>query len=474
MVRARAEEFGDPEPPEEWSRDCESKTVRVEVYQGGDEWIEIPTTDVKVNVTKGESADIQRTAVVKYPYTWAGQDVKYYIGSYTEDIVSEYQWARVAHKFGGAELSDPSWHYTHLGWIGATGRSEENSRVGKFYIFDAAEILTSLYVSETFNQKSLRDVLDVVSEYAADSTAIPLADDFQVYLPDFEDGLTVQTEAGSTFSSTGSGFGIGSVTESTQSATESGATFELPTKEFTKNRHSISDVLDWATEQTNGRYFFEIDESDPSQLVFKFDAGSPTRRHFPQQEVAELTEEWGEENGTVHVIENTALNEMEPMNAVTAIGAKSLDIPEYDAQYRVEILQGSTPESEVYPYATVRHEPLYQAAGERQLGDTIEVDTTKVDATERAATKELTDRLSEVSEGEILLYGFPFALPGDRITAYETCPNVFEQTVEPVSYEVEEVIHTDPSDDFFKTHVRVSIWANEQHIDVVSSGHSEL
>lgn len=459
-------------PPPKWSCQAPDKGVRVEVRLSDNEWIEIPTTDVETHLRKGQAADVQRTAKVEYPYEWDGESVNQVIEAYQEDIESEMQWARVQYNLDG------DWYTVHLGWVGGTGGTQ-NEAVGKFYIYDAAEIFTYLYVSHTFNNPSVSKVVRAIYDYADGSTSIPLSGSPMVIPQNaVEDNMGDLRDEGGDIRLVRDMQGEGSMgrvtgfveEEDTFSVGTLDVAFDLGTKQFQRNRHTIKDVIEWLKSKTVGRFYFEV-APDNESLTMVFDGGDISRRVFQQREAMEDTDL--RTTGIVDIIENTALNEMRPVNTITAVGAKSSGVIGDLKGDILDILEGSSPEAEEFPYAKVRHEPLYRAAGEHELGESFESDATTLGQAEQAATQKLVDQLNETTEGNIEMYGYPVIMPHDRIVAYETCPTIYEDTGFPVSYEVDEVIHKKNAESVYKTMVRISIWANETNIETVERGHAE-
>lgn len=181
--------------PPEWQCASENKRVAVEVLsrevesfdtfsgEGAEpqniteNWIEIPTTSVEQWVEKGDAAAIQRTAKVEFPLEWGTDDgtVEHNSPRRLVDSAAESQ----GEPFGFARIwfqnAEGEWILTHLGWIGGVGPTG-NGTTGKFWIYDFAELLSSVPIGVTFDNPTLRQAMEQIARITNDNTPIPVGE----------------------------------------------------------------------------------------------------------------------------------------------------------------------------------------------------------------------------------------------------------------------------------------------------------
>lgn len=492
------------------------------------DWIEIPTSSVEQWVEKGEASEIQRTAKVEFPTEWGTNtsDVRHnsprrLVAETTAESDDPYLHGRV-----WMQDRDGDWIIEHHGWIGGVGQTGNASK-SKLWIYDFAELLSGVPVGETFTGTSVGQALELVGNLTNDTTPIPMSD-VVVIPPETEEEFAQLADelelTGDVFFSSipeedfiGGGPGdeqtrtalaYYSVPESNggpidvdpnsaQNLPEpDGTTFvfqEAPqggrvaptgatAESFEANRDTLVDVYKWFESSSGSTLHFE---PTPNSVVLVADV-VPSRRIFAQREVIDQQSDLdvGDDNAvftgdayTAHqattVLENDALYELKPLNTLYLRG----DTPSgllHDTKKSIEdgldkALKGSYQAPSVkFPSVKVKAPELLDAAeGVELSGSVVESNATELDEAKREAKRELASRLEESSEGAIVLAGVPRLRPYDRVDAFEVCQGDIEYEQQPVRYEVESVKHVKTADDIFKTRIKVSIWANDETIEVV-------
>jgi hypothetical protein len=455
----------------------------------GYSWIEIPTTDVTLHEERGEAARIQRTAEVHFPTEW-GDNGENIITNSPRRLVEMFE-PTDAQPFMFARIwfrrdDEHPWILKHFGWIGGVGSATDLK--SKFWVYDVAELLSGVPITESFNHPTLRQTVERISRLTNDKTPIPLsqvvlmkpeteaewetlAENFREIqsVPDLPEDHQLYSLAETKFGATPKQVGDNFTAVTIDTGIDVPVA-NLDTTTFQANEHVLLDIYDWVEKRSGLKFHFEpLEES----VALVADV-QRSRRVFKQDSVAQQElEEEGETryHETVTVIHNNALYEMNPTNTLHLRGdvAEGLLDPLVDqVEDTVYGFFGQSPPAEKFPVVKVQVPALVQAANGTELSPQVyESDATSLDTAEQEAIQELQAILEQPSEGEIRLEGVPRILPNDKLVAFEVCGDhvEFEQT--PVEYEVESVEHTCPSTERYKTEVTVSIWANEKNIETV-------
>lgn len=513
--------------PQKWQCESDSKAVAVEVRvpnersDTGYTWIEIPTQNVEQWIEKGDSAQIQRTAKVEFPTVW-GRDDKTVVHNSPRKLIEQFD-STDSSPFMVARIW---WGYEdrvlqHFGWVGGVGSTGDNG-ISKFWVYDFAELLSGVPIGETFNDPTVKDALDKIAALVNGNTPTPVSDttivapntaeEFDILAQD----ISVTGDLGELVGPILSRIGvpqerpIGVLGEDTSLAPTNGVVgfptiveyyvdqiagegsdvepptdniydsltidtqglfeiFNIDNKSFVANRDTILDVWRWFEDKTNAKLHFE---PLPNSVLLVADI-VPTRHRFASQNVIEYQQDQDDEyavNAATIVTENNALYEMKPLNTLHLKGATPggyLDEAQDYIEGAIGLVAGPPP-AEKYPSVTVQQPQLLDAAeGVRLSPEMVESDAETLDSAIREAKRKLSDKISEASEGTIDLLGTPTIMPYDRLDAFEVCNDIVQYGQEPVTYEVESIKHTASADDVYRTNATVSIWANEQNIEVV-------
>lgn len=498
--------------PDSWSCETDGKGVRVEVKLG-DNWIEIPTTEVETWVAKGQAAAVQRSAKIRFPTEWDGEPVRDLLETFQPDSDENgLMQARIQY-----QQENGTWVYVHNGWVNGLGQSSDVG-ISKFWVRDFAELLGGVPVTGTFNHPSVAEALEKINRLTGTRSTVPVTDDPLLIPPeaeeefaqlvdgDFENvhyffrnsetpyvvnhqdfldlgiGTTAVEDTGEEgvlggpllrapedqqpipASQRGGDFGA-TIIETGQNIPVAG----LDTRAFRRNHDTLRDLYSWFEKKTQCKLHFEP-TSDGEGVRLVADV-VPDRRRFVQREVIDDGQGPDTMHQPVDVIDNEALLEIQPINTLHLrgqVGGGLLD----DAQDLIgdvlSNLTGSTPPSDKFPVVKVQDPALVDAAGGAELApETVESDATDLDTAEQEAKKRLAEELEGFSQGEVMLFGTPMMMPFDRLDAFETCGRFVEFQQPAITYEIEEVKHVKKADDVYRTRVLVSVWANEQTIETV-------
>jgi hypothetical protein len=246
-------------------------------------WIRIPVTGVEQWINKDGPADITRTAKVHFPYEWGNHTILQYINGFNSqnnlaDQADPYDECRIF--FYDHDIDQ--WVQAHYGYVGGIGPAAESTGVGKFWVYDPADLMKGIQVSKSFTEPSIASVIDFALRGIDDQGDIVGLERRSVF-----DGLIGHTILGESNipqakeeNVTGQGVGeltnIGAlgfegddVVEDTferaldtvsRAATESQKRFQL-------NRHNMVDVMDWFVNLLDGRWWFEPGPESPTLVV---------------------------------------------------------------------------------------------------------------------------------------------------------------------------------------------------------------
>jgi hypothetical protein len=194
-------------------------------------------------------------------------------------------------------------------------------------------------------------------------------------------------------------------------------------KRFHGNRDTLRDGFQWLAEITGGVVFFEPTD-DGVQLTF-------TQNPVSRRTISAR----GEDPPAVR--ENDALYEINPLNAVKAVGTTGQKIN----LGPLETVVGANTLGEGYPVAIATADPLVEAAGGVSTGPKVEVSEVDPSVTANRAISALLDRLHSAAGGDIVLDAVPRVTPRDVLTVPTACADVIDAAPRPLPYRVQSVTH---------------------------------
>jgi hypothetical protein len=453
------------------------------------DWYRLPLNGVEVWINKDGPAAINRSAKITAFNNLNREDVPAFPvvdRNSVEDDVDLYSLDTYFDKmlFSDTEQNNDAfvrgrvWLYddtveeyklTHHGYVGSYGPTS-NSLLRKFWIYDAADLLRDIPVGKEFKNPTVRKILNFVLS-GEDDTGKPVGigntTPFTVENVVFpsEDELasrSLQTEA-ITNTVKIEEFG-GALTERNfdidldtaasaflnpfETLYEFIKTYE---RNFTRNRNNLVDVLSFLTELIQGVWYFE---PTPDGIELHLRAG--TRNADYGREFIDQTQTDEENKFTVSVKENDALSDIKPINTISVNGDSIGVFGDGDTEASGPTVITGEEATESYPYVKLRYDPLYEAAGNVELGPTdVESDATSLDQAEKDAYDEFIAHIEETTEGRIQLFGDPMPLPSDFITAVPACAGGTVVGNVPIEYSINDVHHKKYAGEHFVTELGV-------------------
>jgi hypothetical protein len=489
--------------------------VVVDVMQNG-EWVRIPVTGVEQWINKDGPADMTRTAKVTFPFEWGGHSIIQYINGFdsqnnASDQKKPYDVCRVF--FYDEEIEE--WQITHYGYIGGVGPATETG-VGKFWVYDPADLMKGIQVSKSWGEPTLQNVLD----FALRGTD--------------EQGRPVGLEKRSVFDS---GIGIhvmgrGEIPqrkqtdvreEDTQNFAITGSlpligSFRIPVpgiigdifnwveenivepllggqKRFQINRHNMVDYMEWVSGLVDARWWFEPSPDGPVLVLdataFKSGAGKDKyeRRYFVEERLVEDGYSPPDKPvyGEVDTLNNSALADIKPFNTLYLYGESTTYRERYGGGrgYRSvqaqEDAEASTSEdmsvaaspgvyTEEYPFVKVQYPPLLDRAGGYEYSaQPVESDKVYLEEAKNQAVREFRKHIAEQSEGSMELIGDPHIMPFDYLVTVPTCNDTFRNAnAPPMTWEVNGVKHSRMAGERYTTELGVSLTVDDSQLNVTA------
>jgi hypothetical protein len=450
--------------------------VRVDVNSGGG-WARIPVTEVELTESKNGPADVNRTAEVKFPSEWQDTSVIDEVQSYKE--TSEYDLARVFFNTSGA------WHIKHYGYVGSVGPAPQNG-VSRMMVYDPADLMRSIQVTTTFDDPSISTVLNFIvndSEYGIKNRTVFDNVGVRVLGPnkfDAEEGAEGFFEdllsglVGNLFGATagallgGSAAQLDDVTQTlveklevTEDVAEGLAdAFGMGHVNYQKNRHNLTDVMDWVLESAGGKWEFK---PLPNGTTLVFDVAGPNQELF-RGKFAGI-----EAGGNVRVLENDALYNIKPFNKLIYYG-KAADSIEGILNTPGVLLGQPPPNTDEFPVVSVTNTALLQRAGGYEYApEVIEGDKSRLENAERAATKQFRELYEGASQGTIVTKGKVQMNPYDFIDAIPVCNGTYPNAnAEPLGYEIMDCRHHKKAGERYKTHCSVTLQFRPTDLEIDS------
>lgn len=409
----------------------------------------IPTLEVETIHNKDGVADrnVYSTAII--PTTWKNEDIVGNIDAFGDEggyfDTAEVYWQ---------DTESGTWVHNHTGYVRAVGGGNKPG-TAKIIIGGWAQFFTAIPFSGTYDNPTVSTVLnDVVSAFfehaptALGLTGLGPAEEKSVSATDIA-ASTGAGQAGSLHSkfrvAVWEGFeNLGIIDLGLQEIDDR----SLPAhKNFSNNRHTLKDVMEWVCGETNAKWYIDIGGGEPVLVYDK----NLQHKHFYDASIG---------SPGCRVIDNDAIQEIVPINAITVNGKSSTSI----AGFHIKEL----PSSE-YPMATAQYDPLVNAAGNQLLRPVVESETLTLEATEEKAKRTLREEISGASGGDITMFGKPDIEPFDHFTGTPTCNGHHISDLSPLEYEVTSVQHKKVGGGEYGTRIGCHVWVDPNKISVKSS-----
>lgn len=190
-------------------------------------------------------------------------------------------------------------------------------------------------------------------------------------------------------------------------------------KTFQQNKHTLSDVIDWLQGKVSGRAWVQPSERG-GELIVVGDPSNSSQTHRAHYL----------DGGNLRVINNTALQEIKPLNTIILNGRAKKSLGEV-GDFELNI------PSETFTTVKARHTELYKRNGEKELSDTIrKSDGESKEEVRREAASILKQRIDEATGGSITVtLSDTLVQPFDLVEARPTV-NTESNPVDPITYEV--------------------------------------
>jgi len=389
---------------------------------------------LNVQMRKTGASDLTTTARFTVPYVWNDEDIIGSIGS-IEEIAAPP--VRVAVK----DAATDQYVTVHNGPIATLGPSQSFNGGLRIRVNDYANVLGEVSANVQFTDRfTVKDVLEYVSSRAQEHellAALPFTVKTDNRAFGFDEdvvGFVNERVRGPVIATDGDDSTLRRVVEASYNSLFKNVDTN---KSFTPNKHTLVDVMDWLCGLLNAQWFVR----DGTLII----ADKPTARSLTGVPLDETPSA-----GDLRLIENNALFQISPMNALTVNGATREKLSEDSSAVEFSNAPFSGDQSReyvtVYPSATVVHTELAERAGKNNAPPVVTSDAKSLDEVEQQAKSELKSRLDGASGGEMVALPAGSAFPYNTVTAQPvTCGS--NVALNDVTYEVEEVIHeiTPPS-----------------------------
>lgn len=433
----------------------------------------IPSPYVQTTVATNGVSDIVRLTEVHFPNEWEQQSVISHISQYGEG--GDMSSVRVYYR----ERNTGQWFLEHVGWVRGLGGTQQTG-VSKMWVDDYGSLFTAIPFSNSYSRPSmsvvLRDVRDELESQTELSGVETQALDRLVFrelqtefsvsadIPDSEREL-IETTDGLWWSLLD--IDVSGVDEDFSRIADSALSANIYNpigvlekaklyKSFEANRNTIGDVMNWVTSTENARWWVEPTEDHGIAIVVQ-DTIKPEWFLDSHIGVSDFTV-------PLEVIENDALEEISPQTAVRVNGSSEVSVAGFGVKNYF---------SPSYPFSVAIYEPLVERTGRTLTGTFIDSDSSTLDEVENESKSELMRALEGNGQGDIITYGRPDILLGDRITSVPSCEGAETNTeVPPLDYRTLKVEHT-YENGVYTTRLNVSVWVDRNQITIDESGMAE-
>ena len=429
----------------------------------------IPTVNSGARVelsTDGQagSSDITKIGICEMPYEWNGVDYKSKVDDFDPETQSSYSLATIFFE----DVRRKTWNPVMRGFVRGV-KPTNTLGTAKVYVSSPDALLTAVPFSASYTQPSVKQVFeDVADTFRSETVFNPTVRGVtpRRLVTDSEGDVNVDYGDSAVGPGSVADYGEGNI-EGQTGDDESGQTV-ADSKTFQNNQSSCASALNWATENSGGRYYFEFRHGDTHGLSLVYDDGSDVINFTQRENRGAAQQQQLKDGGSfpdigpkeVDVINNAALHDTFQINTMTAKGKTGVSIGGWEF---------AGPFSEKYPQVRVQYDPFVSRAGGNVVGETIEVGSVTLESTENTAKKKLEQTIRDTGVGTIELYGNPFIKPTDLVTAVPECGNVLTTSVKPITYSISEVIHEKSAHEEYRTKIKVSPKFDPNEMSVVNS-----
>lgn len=390
---------------------------------------EIPVINdgVRTELRKDGPMGITRFSEVYFPREWNNSNYAEAVQALDPEKTNVYDPVDIQFR----DYTNGEYHTVHRGFVMGVGGGARGDIERRMTVGDPGQLLSGMPINTHYDaDTTFEDIFSDIKDRMKSGGVIPTVfDDVHIKqstesAPD-SDSLGLQSLFQTSEEALPDGLAIYSLGITALSVL--GDFLTSDTKEFTENKHTAADVLSWLDERLDGKFYFRPTEGTQTEidLVYDPDPGlSFSARHLDQSAGTDVT-----------VYKNNALYEIQPVNQFTVIG--STDVT-YD--YGTGSTAASTTSD--YPVARAVHKRLFEASQAtleppREHADSV----TELAEAEQKARKGLRNELDTSSLGTIEMAPAPIVTPFSRVTSRPACGANRSESVPPLEYEVESVVH---------------------------------
>lgn len=399
-----------------------------------DKWVRVPLINdaIETHIRKGTDVNLSRVTEAYVPREWQGNDIIQYIDAFDPDARSVYDRAQ-AQYYDSVRDEYVTVHDGFIRDVGGVGSSEQSDSepsdiATKLRILGPEEFLGVIPASETYRDPPTGEVMNYVRDTLVDSQ--PLYEE----IPILARGTELDTTQPETQSVGGERYG-----RISRSYVSNLSGIGSP-KTFTRNRHTLVDVIGWLTKSTGARVYFITQDDGSLALVYD---ETPTVESFAATNVDDA-------DGNVEVRNNNALYQIGPRNALIYKGRTRNSIGPQIGGFQL------TMPADKYPSVEVYHEPTVDRTGERFYGALVEGQKINLDEAESAARSRLKEIMDGDAGGKIECEVTPLLRPFSTLEATPACNGKTTTDVSSYTYEIEEVTHKVTATNGSRTDLRVS------------------
>jgi hypothetical protein len=432
---------GPTDAPEAVGHHCDS-AASVVVYQDDGTPVRIPIVGddgdggLRLTERKDGPTALTRRAEVTIPLSAFGESWVEYVGGFGQNGPVRIAEVRARPIDGEA---NPTGRETPIlrGFVEAVG-SREGVNKARFRILDPFAFLGRIPADVSFAEPKITDVLDYVAErltagqdvFESITTATVGVENRRV-----RDMLELEEVV---------------VEDAVPLVSGADPSQVLGQRKFAENRDTLADVIEWLAETADVFVHLRPAAGRGIELVASNRLG-----------LDGVTDLRPDSDAPPFVIENEALYEMRPVNALRLKGDQGFNIRTDDSTSPPPV---PTPFGSTYPEVVVQYDPLVERYG-GQLVRTQTSALNNLDRLERQARSRLKELLDGVSGGGMRLTFAPHLRPYETVLATPACAGI-DVDVDPLRYEVQRATHTLRPDGNVVPHtdVQVSVSVNREKI----------
>ena len=387
--------------------------------------VRLPAGEVDIHIRKDGDLDVTRYAEAKFasPRTEDGELEHYtdYFGLFpgndrlVSDIRQSFDVARIevldthADEQTDDDDKDDAYSTVFQGIVTGVGNTDGPEKMWMLRAQGPGMLMSKIPASKSFSNGSTKDVLRYIHERTEEKLPFDISVDGTEESFYFDDNQGINLVEG--FAET-----LPFISD-----------YDLPggSKTFKSNKHTVADVVNWLRDRTGLRIWFE---PTPNGAVL-VGTDRPTETKHKAHYL---------DDGELYILDNNALVEISPVNTLVVKSKVTQSLGIDDVFEIKEIKTGNK-----YNVAKVRHDPLYEQAGERELiaRPTVRSDADTKGGLVNEAVSMLKDEIDEATGGDMKTLLTAPIKPYDTIEAKPSCSKDLPADMDTATYEVSRVRH---------------------------------